>query len=56
MACGNLCEKNSYCKMAAYCKKVHPNLRKELLKTSTASAIDVEIFKANGSGEKCTES
>lgn len=52
----NLCRKVGYCNMAAYCKKVHPKLREEFLKGSTASEIDVEIFKANGSGANCTKS
>lgn len=51
----NLCGKENYCEMAAYCTKVHPRIREELLKTSKASAIDVEIFKANGSGRNCKE-
>lgn len=58
MACGNanLCKKVGYCEMAAYCQRVHPKLREELLKNTKVSAIDVEIFKANGSGAKCTKS
>ena len=59
MACGkndNLCKRVGYCEMKAYCEKVHPKLRKEFLKTSTASAIDVKIFEANGSGANCTKS
>lgn len=58
MACGNanLCKKVGYCEMAAYCQKVHPKLREEFLKSSTISAIDVEIFKAGGSGRNCTKS
>lgn len=59
MACGkndNLCKRVDYCKMKAYCQKVHPKLREEFLKSSTVSAIDVEIFKASGNGVNCTKS
>lgn len=58
MACStsNLCKKEGYCQMGAYCEKVHPKIRETLLKNSNASAIDVEIFKANGSGKNCQKS
>lgn len=52
----NLCGRENYCKMGAYCAKVHPKIREQLLKTSTVSKVDIEIFKAQGSGAKCTES
>lgn len=50
---GNLCPKETYCKYGAYCERVDPKIRAELMKTSSVSAIDVEIFVANGSGMKC---
>ena len=42
--------------MGAYCTRVHPNVRKQLLKSNRSSAIDIEIFRAGGSGRNCTKS
>ena len=58
MACcnSNLCRKEGYCEMGAYCTRVHPNVRKQLLKRNRSSAIDIEIFRAGGSGRNCTKS
>ncbi len=49
----NLCKRIGYCDLGGYCKKVHPKVREELLKTRKPTAIDVETFKANGSGINC---
>lgn len=50
---GNLCPRETYCKYGAYCERVDPKIRAELIKTSLVSAIDAEIFVANGSGMRC---
>ena len=52
----NLCPNENYCSMAAYCCRIHPEMRKYLLETSNQNAIDIEIFKANGSGKNFYES
>lgn len=51
---GNLCPRETYCEYGAYCERVDPKIRAELIKTSLVSAIDVEIFVANGKGMRCT--
>lgn len=50
---GNLCPREAYCEYGAYCVRVDPRIRVELKKTSSVSKIDVEIFKAKGSGIAC---
>lgn len=49
----NLCPRETYCEYGAYCERVNQKIRAELRKTSSVSAIDIEIFKTNGSGINC---
>ena len=51
---GGLCKMKDYCSMAAYCKRVHPEIQKQLKDRNKITAIDIEIFKSKGSGINCT--